>query len=257
MLTDKDLRTAPVSEAQIVRAPWTPEQVDALNRWQQDKQVHPFTCGGDECRATLYATPDGWRCPMCGYTQTWAHQFMACPPTPAIARTEPAVTSGATPPVGPAPEGSLHFQVTQRESAEEDRRDDAEATWVASALREDWTLGRSEREQMATAVERLAARARIAKLAAGERDWTGAAADYVAACSERDNAVIEVGELRGRLEELEKWRDKVRDAAAFHHADLLPLRDRLGLPELAKVNRALHWLDEFRERAARAGGADA
>lgn len=72
-------------------APWSPEQVDALNRWQNNGHVHPFTCGsgrrmdaahrsyqaefgGDH--GQLVATPDGWKCPACDYRQNWAHDFM-------------------------------------------------------------------------------------------------------------------------------------------------------------------------------------
>lgn len=58
-------------------APWTDEQVAALNLYQQRGEMHPFTCG--ICGAMLYATNNGWVCddPKCGYTQTWAHDFMA------------------------------------------------------------------------------------------------------------------------------------------------------------------------------------
>ena len=67
-------------------APWTQEQVDALNEYQTSGWMHPFTCG--HCRDTLgtdhgsndralVATVDGWRCRTCAYTQDWAHAFMA------------------------------------------------------------------------------------------------------------------------------------------------------------------------------------
>ncbi len=64
-----------------VKAPWTAEEVSALNRWQKRGDRHPFTCGGDSngqrCSATLVATPNGWVCPdRCGYTQDWCHGFM-------------------------------------------------------------------------------------------------------------------------------------------------------------------------------------
>lgn len=76
--------------AKTFEAPWTPETVDALNRWQTNGPFHPFTCGGDRRddahRAyqaqhggdfgQLVAEPDGWRCPVCGYRQNWAHKFM-------------------------------------------------------------------------------------------------------------------------------------------------------------------------------------
>lgn len=73
-----------------LRAPWTPEQVAALNRFQREGGMHPFTCGGDhESHHVLVATPDGWVCPdrpVCGYTQDWAHWFMARPDTWPLAR---------------------------------------------------------------------------------------------------------------------------------------------------------------------------
>ena len=63
------------------RAPWSFDEVRALNEWQRRGDVHPFTCGGDNngqtCRQTLVATTKGWVCPdRCGYTQDWCHGFM-------------------------------------------------------------------------------------------------------------------------------------------------------------------------------------
>jgi hypothetical protein len=65
-----------------ITAPFTPEQVAALNRWQERGDVHPFTCGNSQCRSShpndaLVATPNGWMCRHCDYTQQWAHGFMA------------------------------------------------------------------------------------------------------------------------------------------------------------------------------------
>lgn len=59
-----------------VKAPFTTEQVRALNRWQSLGYVHEFTC---ECGRRLTATPAGWVCvgKDCDYTQDWAHDFMA------------------------------------------------------------------------------------------------------------------------------------------------------------------------------------
>lgn len=66
-----------------VLAPWTAEQVIALNRWQNCDYVHPFTCGSDhrdqkhaDGAAVLVATTEGWICPFCTYRQDWAHDFM-------------------------------------------------------------------------------------------------------------------------------------------------------------------------------------
>lgn len=76
-------------------APWTVEQVAALNRWQNTGHVHPFTCGNDRMDAAhvtyqaghpdqdfgqLVASIHGWFCPVCSYRQDWAHDFMAAAP---------------------------------------------------------------------------------------------------------------------------------------------------------------------------------
>jgi hypothetical protein len=59
-----------------ISAPFTADQVEALNRWQNGP-VHPFTCGNDhEGNRDLVATETGWICPNCNYTQKWAHEFM-------------------------------------------------------------------------------------------------------------------------------------------------------------------------------------
>jgi hypothetical protein len=81
-----------------IEAPFTDHVVAALNRWQAAPHVHPFTCGGDRGDAAhkayaaqhgqhdwgiLVATRLGWRCPVCDYVQTWAHDFMLdVPPDP-------------------------------------------------------------------------------------------------------------------------------------------------------------------------------
>lgn len=61
---------------------FTPEQVARL--WQRqfgDRPVHPYTCGnrddhpviaGDN--GVLVPTTRGWICPICDYTQSWAHE---------------------------------------------------------------------------------------------------------------------------------------------------------------------------------------
>lgn len=68
----------------LINAPWTSEQVDALNRFQQEGGMHPFTCGALHSSGqspVLDATHSGWICPdsSCEYTQDWAHAFMADP----------------------------------------------------------------------------------------------------------------------------------------------------------------------------------
>lgn len=64
-----------------ITAPWTPAQVDALNKFQRAGFVHPFTCANDhDGDRTLLATRSGWICPHCGYTQGWAHAVMLAEP---------------------------------------------------------------------------------------------------------------------------------------------------------------------------------
>lgn len=72
---------------QRIEAPFTPEQVEALNRWQGSHHVHPFTCPADGTRGSkrhsdrriLVAHEHGWTCEWCGYRQLWAHDFMQKP----------------------------------------------------------------------------------------------------------------------------------------------------------------------------------
>lgn len=58
-----------------VQVPWNDEYVRGLNEYQQAGWMHPYTCGNDSRHALLVATTDGWVCPDCDYTQTWAHDF--------------------------------------------------------------------------------------------------------------------------------------------------------------------------------------
>ena len=69
-------------------APWTVDQVVALNNYQRAGHMHPFACpyrtngkhqshretGGD--LGALQAQATGWVCLDCEYTQDWAHEFM-------------------------------------------------------------------------------------------------------------------------------------------------------------------------------------
>lgn len=68
-----------------VFAPWTPKQVEAANRFQQDGKgqllavignpnAFVFTCPTDAL--PLYATVEGWHCSLCAYACNWAHDFM-------------------------------------------------------------------------------------------------------------------------------------------------------------------------------------
>jgi hypothetical protein len=64
----------------MMTAPWSEEQVAALNKYQKDGRMHPFTCPGEfeQCKAhrELIATTNGWVCQCGKYKQNWAHEWM-------------------------------------------------------------------------------------------------------------------------------------------------------------------------------------
>lgn len=61
----------------VIRAPFTPEQVAELRRWQTSGRVHPFTCPLSSCSVRVLTPSEaGWACAGCGYEQDWAHDFM-------------------------------------------------------------------------------------------------------------------------------------------------------------------------------------
>lgn len=64
-----------------IKAPWTPSQVEALDRYQHAGKYHPYTCGnrGDGNHRVntidlggLIPTRRGWICQYCDYKQEWA-----------------------------------------------------------------------------------------------------------------------------------------------------------------------------------------
>jgi len=59
-----------------VDAPFQPDQIDAINAYQQSRRFHPFTCQTGD-RGVLAATTQGLVCPYCDYTQTWVYAWMA------------------------------------------------------------------------------------------------------------------------------------------------------------------------------------
>lgn len=90
---------APPAEPEPVSiwAPWSYEQVAALNTWQRTDHVHPFTCPYPHAvPMALEATINGWVCPAraCGHTQSWAYDFMfePIPPPFLAAPSSPLVT---------------------------------------------------------------------------------------------------------------------------------------------------------------------
>ena len=68
----------------IIKAPWTDEQVKALNTYQAGLG-HPYTCGSGnrtthgDGEGVLTATTNGWVCQWCDYTQDWAHAMAPDP----------------------------------------------------------------------------------------------------------------------------------------------------------------------------------
>jgi hypothetical protein len=67
-----------------ITAPFTPDQVRVLTRYQNSGIGHPFTCPnhlGAFWTPILQADPHGWMCPAgCGYRQDWAYAYMADEP---------------------------------------------------------------------------------------------------------------------------------------------------------------------------------
>ncbi len=64
-----------------IKAPFTAEQIDGLNKWQLAGYVHEFTCAKSHkpySSRVLEARTEGWFCRGCNaIVQDWAHDFMA------------------------------------------------------------------------------------------------------------------------------------------------------------------------------------
>ena len=56
-----------------LRAPWNALEISLLNHFQVAGRFHPYTCGFDSTHRVLVATPNGWICEDCEFTQDWAH----------------------------------------------------------------------------------------------------------------------------------------------------------------------------------------
>ena len=55
-------------------APWPPEIVQALEKYQSNLMYHPYTCGKNS-NHILKPTEIGLVCEECNYTQNWCHQL--------------------------------------------------------------------------------------------------------------------------------------------------------------------------------------
>lgn len=58
-----------------IKAPFTQDQVNHINEFQESGIVHEFTCPND--RSILFASQTGLGCPVCDYEQDWVHDVMA------------------------------------------------------------------------------------------------------------------------------------------------------------------------------------
>ena len=68
-----------------IRAPFTPENVAKLNRYQCAGTVHEATCANSHPgNRVLRATSSGLHCPTCGYLQTFAPGIMLKEPPPPL-----------------------------------------------------------------------------------------------------------------------------------------------------------------------------
>lgn len=57
--------------SEIIKAPWTKEQVKILQKYQDNWNVHPYTC---ECGESLVPALEGWECEACQYKQDWFYE---------------------------------------------------------------------------------------------------------------------------------------------------------------------------------------
>ncbi|MBO0719048.1 MAG: hypothetical protein J2P55_17195 [Rhizobiales bacterium] len=78
-----------MNDYDVIRAPWSTDEIAALNRYQRRGMFHPFTCphhtGMEGDDRMLFATRDGWICAHCDYRQDWAHRAMLTAPEQHIA----------------------------------------------------------------------------------------------------------------------------------------------------------------------------
>ncbi len=55
----------------ILKAPFTEDQVKAITEYQQESPWHQYTCYTDSQHPTLVASTDGLICNECGHVQNW------------------------------------------------------------------------------------------------------------------------------------------------------------------------------------------
>lgn len=59
----------------VIKAPWSDEQIKLFNNYQYHCQFHPYTCGKDSNHRLLVATVIGFVCLDCDYRQHWAYDM--------------------------------------------------------------------------------------------------------------------------------------------------------------------------------------
>jgi hypothetical protein len=206
-----------------ITAPWTTEQVAALNRFQREGRLHPFTCGNEHPghHGTLIASGKGWYCPVtgCDYEQNWAHDFMADAeswPKSFLPPPRPATSADGA-------DNGLRRQIAAaltRHQREHERSMYCECgAWV------------DDMEAHRAAAVRAVRDRRMEQLTAKT-----AAANERARATEADNA-----QLRQRLDNIIKHRDQVETALAMQKGISADLRveSRARGEKLAKAEAAI------------------
>lgn len=61
----------------MMYAPFTADQIQSINEYQESGNFHPFTCGNSSNHPVLVATQDGMKCPKCHFCQKWVHEWMS------------------------------------------------------------------------------------------------------------------------------------------------------------------------------------
>lgn len=75
-----------MSDDRNIRAPFSPEVISKLMRWQSAGTVHEATCPNNHYgNRVLRVSASGMRCPSCGYVQTFAPVVMLSEPPRKIA----------------------------------------------------------------------------------------------------------------------------------------------------------------------------
>lgn len=219
-----------------IYAPFTPEQVAALNHWQTRGGMHPFTCGAehDGPAPTLIAEADGWHCPgtltaTCDYRQDWAHAFMAEPAE--LTAVEARDRADAAQARVKALRRRLAVAHAARDAlAERSMRLDGEsATLAASVVRLNDRARRAEEERDEARREWNEQReAHAAALAAERRAALETCANHDAARAAAEAALATAVATLDAVDALtDGWEDRTDPTARAYHRGMANVADRL------------------------------